>query len=258
MTNHWTARATNPADAYTRHTATLRGALRHALVTRALLTHLPDQPQHIIDVGGGAGHQAIALARAGHQVTILDPDPDMLAQARAALAAEEHNLADRITLIPGRGEDAPSLLGHTTFDAACCHGVLMYLDDPAPLLHALTALVRPTGLISILTKNRRALAMRPALQQRWSQALTLIDTDIETGNLGLPSRAHDPNTIAAHLTNAGAHTITWYGVRVFTDHLADTPIGPDFDEVLAAEWAAGSREPYRQLGRLFHLLAQRA
>ncbi|GAA1818331.1 methyltransferase domain-containing protein [Planosporangium flavigriseum] len=256
--NTWTPTGDDLAAAYARHADSLRGALRHALVTRALLTHLPAAPQHVVDVGGGAGHQAIALARAGHTVTVIDPDAAMLQRAADALNAEGDEVAARVTLRQGFGEHARDILGDEPADAVCCHGVLMYVDDPAPLLGALVDTVRPGGLISVLVKNRAALAMRPGLEGRWADALAVIDQATETGGLGLPSRADDLDTIQRTLAAAGAVTEAWYGVRVFTDHLGNTPVGADFDQILAAEWAAGARDPYRSVARLFHLIARRS
>jgi SAM-dependent methyltransferase len=256
-TNAWTAAGEHLATAYAQHTGSLRGAVRHALITRALLSHLPPNPQRIVDVGGGTGHQAIALARAGHTVTLLDPDPAMLERARAALAHQSDTVAARVTLHQVRGEDATALLGDEPFDLACCHGVTPYLTDPTPLLSALVKLIRPAGLISILAKNRQALAMRPGLEGRWADALAVIDHDSETGNLGVTSRADDINTVQRTLAAAGATTKTWYGVRVFTDHLGDAPVGEAFDQILNAEWIAGTRDPYRQIARMFHLITRR-
>lgn len=47
----------------------------------------------------------------------------------------------------------------------------------------------------------------------------------------------------------------WFGIRVFTDHLVDVPVPEDVEAVIAAEAEAGRRDPYRQLGRLLHVLA---
>lgn len=256
-TNTWTPAGADLAAAYAEHTGSLRGALRQALVTRALRTHMPSGPQQVVDVGGGGGAQAICLARAGHHVTIVDPDPAMLARASDALAGELPDVATRVQLREGRGEDLRTVLGDTTVDLVCCHGVLMYLDDPTPLLTELAAVTRPGGLISVLAKNRDALAMRPGLQGRWADVLTVIDDSTETGNLGVTSRADDLSSVQRTLADAGADTEAWYGVRVFTDHLGDTPAGADFEQVLTAEWAAGSRDPYRQVARLFHLISRR-
>lgn len=57
---------------------TLRGILRQRLVSRQLGEHIREAPARVCDVGGGAGHQAIPLARLGYEVTILDPSEEML------------------------------------------------------------------------------------------------------------------------------------------------------------------------------------
>ncbi|MBL7497992.1 methyltransferase domain-containing protein [Frankia sp. CNm7] len=253
--NNWVlSRALAPA--YHAHTATLRGVVRQHLVTRALRTHLPAPPGRILDVGGGDGTQAIALARDGYQVTICDPDPDMLGQASDSLLAEPAPVSARVSLVLGDGHDAATLVGDG-WDATLCHGVLMYLPDPAPLLGVLVSLTRPGGTISLVGKNATALALRAGLQARWHEAVSLLDdetTGTEIGNLGVPSRGDDPLQIQDLLAAAGADPVIWHGIRVFTDHLGDTPPGPDLDTVLEAEWQAGRRDPYRQVARLYHLI----
>ncbi|WP_433358869.1 methyltransferase [Streptosporangium sp. CA-115845] len=254
MDNSWTSTPSDLSAQYLRHTGTLRGALRHALVARALHTHLPAGPQRVLDVGGGDGHQAIQLARAGHTVTLLDPDPAMLKRAQTNLAAEPGDVRQRVTVVLGSGEHAGELVGDG-FDVACCHGVLMYVAAPHTLLSAMVAAVRPGGLISVLTKNGDALAMRPGLEARWADALQIMNAGTEVGNLGVTSRGHTLRQLQTLMTDAGAVIARWYGVRIFTDHLGDAPIGPDFDLIVQAEWQAGSLEPYRRVARLLHLIA---
>lgn len=60
------------ADRFLGHYGTLRGAVRHALVADQLDRHLPPPSLEVLDVGGGAGHQAMRLARVGYDVTLLD------------------------------------------------------------------------------------------------------------------------------------------------------------------------------------------
>lgn len=257
--NTWTGKPEDLASAYARHCATLRGALRQALVTRAVLTHLPRRPCSVVDIGAGTGEQGVALARAGHTVTLLDPDPAMIDLARERVDAQTEEVRKRITVVVAPGEKVADEAGGD-FDAVLCHGVLMYVDDPDALLRALVDAARPGAIVSVLAKNRGALAMRPGMEGRWSDALTLLntDTDTETGNLGVTSRGLDRLHCARVLGDAGAPEEAWYGVRVFTDHLADTPVGADYDTVTELEWVAGTRDPYRDVARLWHLIARRA
>jgi len=247
------------ADQYAAHTRSLRGAVRQALVTRALLKHLPPAPQSILDIGGGNGRQAVALAAHGHHVIILDPDLDMFKRAVKAWKAAAPNApvpGGSVDYRHGTGEEARERAGGG-FNATLCHGVLMYVPDPEPLLNAMVSCTAPGGLVSVLGKNADALAMRPALEGNVEAALAVLDADSETGRLGVTSRAHRPADIQELLGYAGVDHLAWYGVRTFTDHLGDTAPGEDLDRWCELEWQAGSRTNYRAVARLFHLLGHR-
>ena len=182
----------------------------------------------------------------------------MLRTARECLDRENEGVRGRVRLVRGPGEEAVSTLGRETFDASLCHGVLMYLEESGPLVEALVDIVRPGGLVSILTKNADALAMRPALEGRYRDALVAFDSDRDTGRLGVKNQAHTVAGISEMLEERGVEVVRWYGVRVFTDHLGDLAPGPDLPEVLAAEWeAAGRRDPYRGVARLVHVLGRK-
>ncbi|WP_426361981.1 class I SAM-dependent methyltransferase [Streptomyces sp. E-08] len=113
--------------AYAEHSGSPRGLLRHDLVERRLRTELPASPARILDVGCGTGEMTIRLAAAGHRVTAVDPDPRMLAITAGRLTALPE-LRERVELVEA-GIDGLSL-GREAFDGVCCHGVLMYLDEP--------------------------------------------------------------------------------------------------------------------------------
>ena len=63
--------------------------VRHTLVARQLSARLPQPQARIADIGGGAGHQAIPLAREGYEVTLLNPSRAVLRVARGILESEE-------------------------------------------------------------------------------------------------------------------------------------------------------------------------
>ncbi len=246
------------ADHYVAHTETLRGVVRQRLVTRALIEHLPPAPGRLLDIGGGNGVQALEFARRGYDVTVCEPDPRMLAAARRLLADVPEAVRRRVTLVQGNGQGAAGLVG-AGWDATFCHGVIMFVPEPAPLLNVLVELTRPGGIISVVGKNGPALALRAGLQGRWQDTAALLDepaTESTDPAVALPP-GDDPANVAAILTTAGTRSLAWYGIRTFTDHLGDTPAGPDVDTVVDAEWAAGAQDPYRGIARLIHHVHRR-
>lgn len=236
----------------------LFGQVRTHVLHAHLTQHLSPPPGEIVDVGGGAGNQAIPLARAGYRVTIVDPSAVMLAKAARALSEEPLDVAGRVRLVEADGERAPQLLGEARFDGVLCHGVLMYLDDATRLVEALCTLARPGGLVSLVAKNRRTLAMRPAIERDWSGALAAFDSDRQVNGLGIDTRADDVKELGDLLRAQDVEVIAWYGVRLFTEGWGRErpPVDPA-DDVMAAELEASRRDPYRQLSRLLHLLGKR-
>lgn len=239
------------------HYASLRGRVRTHVIHEHLRPHLAE-PSRIVDVGGGAGHQTIPLARDGHDVTILDPSPAMLARAADRLTAEATDVADRVRLVETSGEDAPVTLDGQRFDAVLCHGVLMYLDDPEPMIDALCALAAPGALVSIVAKNVEVMAMRHALEGDWSSALAAFDSERQINGLGVDTRGDRVEGLFAMLVERSVDPIEWFGVRLFTDGWSkDRPPTDDEDLVLQVELEASRRDPYRRLSRLFHLLGRK-
>lgn len=245
------------AGRYNASGGTLRQVVRHTLVDRQLREHLSGPPARIVDVGGGAGQQAIPLARTGYEVAILDPSPKMLAEAERRLEPEGGEVRERVWLVEGYGERAREVLGGETFDAALCHGVLMYLDEPRTMIRALSDLTRPGGVVSVLAKNAAALAARPALEGRYHDALNVLRADQDRGRMGVVTRGDTVESVRSAFEEAGLEFVGWYGLRVFIDHLGDAMPGEDLPEILELEWEAGGREPYRSVARLIHVVGKK-
>jgi hypothetical protein len=112
-------------------------------------------------------------------------------------------------------------------------------------------------VVSVLTKNALALAMRPALEGRYGDALAALDSDRDLGRLGVETSGDTVEGLTTLFEEAGLEPVRWYGVRVFTDHLGDCSPGPEFSEALELEWEASRREPYRSVARLFHLVGRK-
>lgn len=250
-------------DAWLSKLGGLRDVVRQELVARQLDEQIAGrypvgQRLRVLDVGMGQGTQALRLARAGHQVTGLEQDAKMLAVARQALAAEPEGIRGRVRLIEGDGRETGVHFLPGSFDVVLCHGVLMYVQEPDPLLAGLARMLAPGGLLSLLVRNADALAMRSGLAGDWAAALTAFDTTAYTNRLGLDVRADRLSTLTSTLAGIGAPLHAWFGVRVFTDTAADGASLPaDLDGLLAAEERAGRTDPYRQVAALLHLCGVR-
>lgn len=253
--------------------------VRQELVTRQLDEQIAGrfpvgQRLRVLDVGMGQGTQALRLLRAGHRVTGLERDARMLSAAHEALAAEPEGVRERMRIIEGDGRDTGVHFLPGSFDVVLCHGVLMYVEEPDPLVAGLARMLAPGGLLSLLVRNGDALAMRPGLSGDWRSALAAFDTTayspefstpLEQGGppprLGLEVRADRLEALTATLAGIGAPLHAWYGVRVLTDTVPDgTPPPAAEDELsalLAAEERAGRTDPYRRVAALLHLCGVR-
>ena len=231
---------------------TLRQVVRQELVARQVTAHVPPSAR-VLDVGCGQGTQALRLARAGHEVTGLDASRTMLDDAVTALATEPPEVRDRVRLVHADATEAPG-----GFDVVLCHGVLMYVADPDPLLAALAHAVVPGGLVSLLVRNGDALAMRPGLLGDWATAAAAFDGTTYDNGLGVTARADRLVDLTARLDTHGLTVRAWYGVRVLTDTAdPDAAPPPDLDALLACEERAGATDPYRRVAALTHVVAER-
>lgn len=237
--------------------ATVKGRVRTYVLHEQLLRHLPAPPATVLDVGGGAAHQSLPLARLGYEVTLVDPSAAMLAKATQRLAAEPDQVQRRVRLIQAAGENAPKAVDGERFNAVLCHGVLMYLAQPDPMVDSLCRCLSPGGLISIMALNAQTLALRPALERRWNDALAAFDASGELGVLGAKTRADTVDGLSELLRRAQVDPVAWYGVWLFVDWLELPLESTDVKAVAEVELQASLRDPYRQLSRVFHLIGRK-
>ncbi|WP_406435014.1 class I SAM-dependent methyltransferase [Streptomyces sp. NBC_01589] len=243
----------------------MRNTVRQELVARQLDEQIAarfpvGQRLRVLDVGMGQGTQALRLARAGHTVTGLESDAEMLRVAREALTDEPAGIRERVRLIEGDGLETGVHFLPGSFDVVLCHGVLMYVQEPDALLAGLARMLAPGGLLSLVVRNGDALAMRPGIAGDWDTALAAFDTDTYTNRLGLTVRADRLDDLTATLAGIAAPLHAWYGVRIFTDHMSndvELPAAAELDRVLAAEDRAGRTDPYRSMAALLHLCGVR-
>ena len=94
-----------------------------------------------------------------------------------------------MTLLQADGESADEAVDGRRFAAVLCHGVLGYLEQPEPMVDQLCRCAAAGGMVSIMTGNAKTMAVRPALERRWDDALAPFDASTEIGVLGVPGRA---------------------------------------------------------------------
>jgi SAM-dependent methyltransferase len=244
--------------------ASVKGHVRTYVLHQQLLEHLPPPPAPVLDVGGGAGHQSFPLAQAGYDVTLLDPSQAMLDKAQQRLARLPAEAQRRVTLLQADGENVDEAVNGRRFAAVLCHGVLGYLEQPEPLVNQLCRCAAAGGVVSIMTGNAKAMAVRPALERRWDDALAAFDARAEIGVLGVPGRADTVEELSDLMRSRGVEPLRWYGVWLFVDWLefSGAELDPsDSQQVAAAaavELEASRRDPYRQLSRVFHLVGRKS
>ncbi len=243
--------------------ASVKGQVRTYVMHQQLLEHLPGPPAPVLDVGGGAGHQSFPLAQAGYEVTLLDPSPAMLDKAQQRLQRLPAEAQRRVTLVQADGLNADEAVNGRLFAAVLCHGVIGYLDQPEPLVNQLCQCAAAGGIVSIMAGNAKAMAVRPALERRWHDALASFDATREVGVLGVPGRADTVEELSGLMQSRGVKPLRWYGVWLFTDWLdfSGAELDPSDTQQVAAmaavELEASRRDPYRQLSRPFHLVGRK-
>lgn len=126
----------------------------------------PEAGETIVDIGAGTGSQAIVIKQRqpGARVIGLDPDPQILALARAKAQAA----GVEIEWVQGMGDQAAELLGAGMADAVISSLVLHQCDLPVKLtiLRAMQRLARPGGRLAIADFGlQRTLLMKLLFRQ---------------------------------------------------------------------------------------------
>jgi SAM-dependent methyltransferase len=238
-----------------------RGRLGFELLLGQVLDALPAAPATVVDAGGGTGQLAVALARRGYRVTVVDTSAAMLATCAQRATDAGAEVAERVTGIQGDAADLPGLLGPDSQDAAVCHDLLTRVDDQAVLLASLAGALAGGGVLSLGFANRDWLTLRAGRRGDHAAALRLARAGGGSGGLmpRPPFGGGEALTLAeaeTELDKAGFELVAASGVGVFTD------TGDDLDQ---GEWATlvelerlvAGREPYRSSARTLHLIARR-
>src|SRR5579872_7280577 len=116
---------------------------------RAMVAAVDAEPDaRVLDVATGTGLVARALVRDyGCEVVGLDQSPQMLAGARARIAADPR-LAERVSLVLGEAERLP--FADAQFDHLTFTYLLRYVEDPGATMTELARVVKPGGRVASL------------------------------------------------------------------------------------------------------------
>jgi SAM-dependent methyltransferase len=181
-----------------------------------LQSHTGRQQLDVLDLGGGTGGLAVALAAQGHQVLVVDPSPDALAALDRR--ADEAGLAERIRSVQADAATLGDVVPAGGADLVCCHEVLEYVDDPAEALAAVGHAVRPGGVVSLLVAQRSAAVVARALAGRFGEALQVLDDpDGRWGAADPLPRRFDVGAVRALVESVGLDVQRVHGVRLLSD-----------------------------------------
>jgi S-adenosylmethionine-dependent methyltransferase len=210
----------------------------------------------VVDVGGGTGGFAVPLAEAGHRVTVVDASPDAL--AALTRRAAEAGVADRIVAVQGDGDRLADLVPQGRADLVLCHSLLEVVDDPAEVVAALAATLRPGGALSLVVANQAAAVLSRAMGGHLEAAAALMrDPEGRSGPGDKLRRRFDAASAAALLTSAGLRVEKIHGVRVVADLVPGAVADGDPDALLAFETLAAELPPYRDIATQLHLYARK-
>lgn len=192
---------------------------------------LPDTA-HVADVGGGPGTHAAYLARAGHDVVLIDPVPRHVEAARARSAGQPE--------APFRAEEAEARrlpLADGSVDVVLLMGPLYHLverEDRLAALREAARVLRPGGRILAEIITRYAWVIDATQRELLDAAETWDDFDwiLRTGQSKDPAKLadgsfwayfHQPDEFVAELALAGFHDTALRAVEGFGWLLDDLP-----------------------------------
>jgi len=119
---------------------------------------MPLQGATVLDVGCGGGLLSEAMAKEGADVTAIDLAPDLVKVARLHGLESGVKVDYRVQAVEDLAAERPG-----AFDAVTCMEMLEHVPDPAAILRACAALLRPGGRLFVSTLNRTPAAFALAI-----------------------------------------------------------------------------------------------
>lgn len=240
-------------EAWREYTESPWGRIRYAVAAETLRRQCDELGGRlrVLDVGGGDALDSLPLARAGHDVTVVDPSRAWLDEAQRR-ASEE---GVPVQTIEGGLEDLPT----GEWDLVLCHFVLQYRPSDADDLGRLSQRVRPGGRLSLMAPNPDGRVLRElvlsgpaaARDELTRDSVDVVTFDTTVRKIGLAD-------VVAEVRAAGLVPVHVYGNRVANDLIADNAVKHrDYDALLALELALCDREPFNRIGFAWQVVAER-
>lgn len=244
-------------QAWRDYTGSPWGRIRYAVVAETLRRQCAQigagEPLRILDVGGGDARDSLPLARAGHDVTVVDPSRSWLDEA--ARRAEEAGVP--LATIVGGLDDLPD----GEWDLVLCHFVLQYRPVDPTDIAALARRVRPGGRLSLMTPNPDGRVLRELVLDGPAAAHAELGRDtVDVVTFGTTVRKVRLEDAVADVEGAGLEVVAIYGNRVANDLIADNAAKGEpgfFADLLALELAMCDREPFNRVGFAWQVVAAR-
>jgi SAM-dependent methyltransferase len=212
----------------------------------------------VLDVGGGTGGFAVPLAALGHRVTVVDPSPDAL----ASLQRRAGETGVSVRAVQGDAAGLLEVVDAGSADLVLCHGVLEHVDEVAPAVRSLAAVLRPGGTLSVLAAQRNAVVVARAVAGHFAEARHALEDPDGRWGAGdpLPRRFTEAELLAV-LDGAGLRVGAVHGVRTVADlvpgGLVDAEPGAA-EALVDLELATADLPELRAVATQLHVLATKA
>jgi SAM-dependent methyltransferase len=208
-------------------------------------------PSRVLELGCGAGHTAVELAKRGHRVTALDVSPKMVEAARANASRAGVDVDVHV----GTVRELPSNL--VGFDLVVAAGVMDYVEDRVETLSEIRARLAVGGACALSYTNLRSPIYWLEVPPKRALALGAwaVTRHHRWKDIAFPaSRADRPRAVVGELEAAG---LAFERMHFYTYGLRMGPLWwPPLGVVKQLERVLGD-SPLASLGRGFFAVGRR-
>lgn len=195
----------------------------------------------------------------GYEVVLLDSSEQMLRIARQQ--AEACGVTPRISFCHAETGQLRELFAAESFDVVVCHNLLEYSEDPATTVCDIARVLRMSGVLSVLVRNRAGEVLKDAVKSRdWKLATADLTADTVVDTLyGNRMRLFVPTDLQEMLARGGLEVVAEHGVRVFSDYLdLEAPPDATYSQIFELESTLGARPEFFAIARYIQLIARRS